>query len=86
MVSRKIEAGAPVSINDQIAVVKRHVMRIENTYPRLVKECAMTEERANNEIVRFKAALATLMHQREREAVTTLKTFTPPAPYKADLP
>lgn len=86
------QPSRPIPINEQIAIVKRRLMQIENKYPRLVKEHAMTQERATNEIDRFRAVLDTLIRVREIElhplrAVTThvqhpLGTGDEQAPYK----
>lgn len=80
-----------VSINDQIAVIKRRLMQMENSYPRLVKEFEMTKERADNEIARYRAVLDTLLREKVREDAVikqiniahteTLRTVTDRAPY-----
>lgn len=85
-----------VSINDQIAVIKRRLMQMENSYPRLVKEFEMTKERADNEIARYRAVLDTLLREKVRDDAVLrgqveemnrqatereLRTVTPRAPY-----
>lgn len=80
-----------VSINDQIAVIKRRLMQMENSYPRLVKEFEMTKERADNEIARYRAVLDTLLREKVRvdaiergerdHLAESLRTVTPRAPY-----
>jgi hypothetical protein len=60
--------------------VKRHLIHMENTYPRLVRQGLISQDRAGREISSFTAALATLMRARRREE-SYLPTYTPFAPY-----
>lgn len=53
-----------VPINDQIAAIKRRLLQMENTFPRYVREHRMTQEKADKEIQRFRAALETLITAR----------------------
>lgn len=61
----------PIPLNEQIAIVKRRLLQIENKYPRLVKEHAITQERAENEIARFRAVLDTLIVVKMHADATT---------------
>jgi hypothetical protein len=67
-----------IPINDQIAAVKRHLIHMENTYPRLVRQGVISQDRAGREIASFTAALDTLMRARGREE-SYLRTYSSPS-------
>ena len=75
-----------IPINEQIATVKRRLLQIENKYPRLVREHVITQERADNEIERFRAVLETLIKVKAHADASADPpgTFTPPAPYSTE--
>jgi hypothetical protein len=54
------ELPLPVPLADQIACVEREIMLREGTYPRWIKGNRMRQDRADIEIARMKAVLATL--------------------------
>lgn len=72
-----------IPINDQIATIKRRLLQIENKYPRLVHEHRITQERADNEIDRYRAVLETLIRAKDQLNERALRTFTESAPYDA---
>ena len=68
------------TIDEQIAAIKRHLLQIENTNLRLVKDHQIIQECADKEIACFKSALDTLVRMRRLDTAS-LRTVTPSAPY-----
>lgn len=83
----KTATPKPVPLNEQIAVIKRRLMQMENTYPRYVKEHRMTQEKADKDLDRFRAALDTLIRVKliqtspMAQDQLPLGTYTEPAAY-----
>lgn len=49
-----------VSIDDQVACVRREISMREHTYPRWIEARRMTQKKADQELTAMRAVLATL--------------------------
>ncbi len=58
----------PLTLDDQIACVKREIGMREFVYPRRVADGKMKQDKADHELAAMKAVLATLIERKENPA------------------